>query len=211
MGHAIHSSYMKKNVNSLNFGTPLFTAEVPSTFMEDFVLQEILSKADDELRLSILMMKLNNDISTIFRQVACYKFELEIHEEFRKKGYLSKKEIGEIFSKHMKSYMGDSVELSEGCENWWVYWGHIRHFFYVYSYASGLLISKSLQKSTKNNPKFILKAKEFFSSGETKSQKEIFSKLGIDITDKLFWENGINEVEELLNETEKLAKKLKKI
>ena len=211
MGHAINSTFMQKNVNSLNFETSLFTAEVASTFMEDFVLQEILCKADDELRLSILMMKLNSDISSIFRQVACYKFEWEMHLKFRKKGYLSKKDIGLIFLKHMKSYMGESVELNDGCENWWVYWGHIRQFFYVYSYASAVLISKSLQNTTKKDLKFILKFKEFLSSGGTKSQKDIFLKLGIDISDKLFWENGLKEVEELLNETERLAKKLKKI
>jgi oligoendopeptidase F len=156
-------------------------------------------------------MKLNNDISSIFRQVACYKFEWDMHKEFREKGYLSKEEIGNIFLKHMRSYMGESVELSDGCENWWVYWGHIRHFFYVYSYASGVLISKSLQNSVKKDKKFILKVKEFLSSGETESPKELFLKLGIDIRDSKFWDNGIKEIEVLLDETEMLAKKLKKI
>ena len=69
--------------------------------------------------------------------------------EFGRRGYLSKDEIGMLFQKHMAAYMGNCVEQSQGSENWWVYWGHIRYFFYVYSYASGLLISKSLQNSVK--------------------------------------------------------------
>lgn len=210
-GHAINSELMKKKGNTLSCGMVLSTAEVASTFMEDFVLQKLLEDADDESRLAIMMAKLNDDVSTIIRQVACYKFEQELHKEFRKKGYLSKEEIGKIFQKNMKDYMGEFVEQSEGSENWWIYWHHIRTFFYVYSYASGLLISKSMQNSVKENHNFITEVKEFLSSGTTDSPKNIFMKMGIDISKKEFWSKGLNEVEELLTETEKLAKRLGKI
>jgi oligoendopeptidase F len=211
LGHGINNELIREKQNALNFGTPISTAEIASTFMEDFVLQDLLRQADDELRLAIMMKKLNDDVSTIFRQVACYKFEQELHQQFRQKGYLSKKEIGRLFQKHMSSYMGDFVEQSPGSENWWVYWDHIRSFFYVYSYASGLLISKSLQNSVKDNPKFIEKVKEFLSAGLSDSPKNIFKKLGVDITDKGFWNKGLIEVENLLQEATKLAKKLRKI
>lgn len=210
LGHGINNELIREKQNALNFGTPTSTAEVASTFMEDFVLQEILKQADDELRLSIMMMKLNDDVSTIFRQVACYKFEQELHQEFRQKGYLSKEGIGRLFQKHMATYMGDFVEQSTGSENWWVYWSHIRSFFYVYSYASGLLISKSLQNSVKDNPKFIEKVKAFLSAGLSDSPKNIFKNLGVDITDRRFWNKGLDEVENLLQETTKLAEKLGK-
>lgn len=211
LGHGINNELVRKKQNSLNFGTPTSTAEVASTFMEDFVLQELLLDAGYNLRLSLMMMKLNDDISTIFRQVACYRFEQELHREFRQKGYLPKEEIGRLFRKHMASYMGDYVEQSPGSENWWVYWSHIRSFFYVYSYAGGLLISKSLQRSVKDNHGFMKKVKDFLSAGLSDSPKNIFRKLGIDITGKGFWNRGIDEVESLLNETTVLARRLGKI
>ena len=210
MGHGINNELIKEKQNSLNFGTPLSTAEVASTFMEDFVLREIVKKADDELRLSIMMMRLNDEVSTIFRQVACYRFEQELHQEFRQKGYLSKDEIGRLFQKHMAAYMGDAVEQSPGSENWWIYWSHIRSFFYVYSYASGLLISKSLQHSVRKDPAFIGKVRDFLSAGLSDSPKNIFARLGVDISDEQFWNKGLDEVEGLLNETMGLAKKLGK-
>jgi oligoendopeptidase F len=179
--------------------------------MEDFVLEEILKEADDELRLAVMMAKLNDDVSSIFRQAACYRFEQELHAEFRARGYLSKKEIGALFQKHMAAYMGKSVEQSPGSENWWVYWSHIRYFFYVYSYAGGLLISKSLQHSVRQDPAYINKVKEFFSAGLSDSPKNIFNRLGIDITDNRFWDQGLDEIEKLLNETALLAKKMGKI
>ncbi len=211
LGHGINNELIKKKQHALDFGTPTSTAEVASTFMEDFVLDEILHAADDELRLAIMMQKLNDDVSSIFRQVACYRFEQELHKDFRAKGYLSKEEIGKLFQKHMAAYMGGAVEQSEGSENWWVYWNHIRYFFYVYSYASGLLISKSLQNSVKRDPAFIVQVKEFLSAGLSDSPKNIFSRLGIDISDKRFWDKGLDEVENLLDETERLAKRLGKI
>jgi oligoendopeptidase F len=211
LGHGINNELIRKKQHALDFGTPTSTAEVASTFMEDFVLEEILHKADEELRLAIMMQKLNDDVSSIFRQVACYRFEQDLHVRFREKGYLSKEEIGKLFQDHMQAYMGDAVEQSEGSENWWVYWNHIRYFFYVYSYASGLLISKSLQNGVKKDPAFIHKVKEFLSAGLSDSPKNIFARLGINIADRQFWNKGLDEVENLLQETTALAKKMGKI
>jgi oligoendopeptidase F len=53
--------------------------------------------------------------------------------------------------------------------------------------------------------------KEFLSAGLSDSPKAIFKKLGIDITDREFWNRGITEVETLLHETESLAEKFGKI
>ncbi len=211
LGHGINNELMKVKQNSLNFGTPMATAEVASTFMEDFVLKELMKEADDETKLALMVQKLNEDISTIMRQIGCYMFEQQLHKEFRKKGYLSKEEIGKLFQKYMSDYMGNFVEQSPGSENWWVYWPHIRDFFYNYSYASGLLISKTLQSYVKQNPEFIKKVKEFLATGRSDSPKNIFGRLGINIADEEFWDKGLDEVENLLNKTEELAEKLGRI
>jgi len=210
VGHGINNELQRKKQNELNFSVPLSTAEVASTFMEDFVLKEVVrEETSEKKKLAIAMMKLNSDISTIFRQVACYRFEQELHKTFRAKGYLSKDEIGKLFLAEMKKYMGPAVSQSPGAENWWVYWSHIRNFFYVYSYASGLLISKALQNKVKKDPAFIAEVKEFLSAGSSASPKDIFAKMGIDITDRHFWRAGLAEIDEQLTQAEKLAKKLK--
>ncbi len=211
MGHAINDECMRGHVNALNFGTPMATAEVASQFMEDFVLDELAATADDEFRLAIMMSRLNDTVSSIFRQIGCYRFEQELHNQFRKQGYLAKEEIGRIFQKNMAAYMGAAVEQSPGAENWWIYWGHIRVFFYVYSYAGGLLIAKAMQDKVRKNPKFIEQVKTFFAGGTSKSPVDLFANMGIDISTPDFWRAGLKEVERLLDETEALAKKLGKI
>ncbi len=210
-GHGINNELMREQQPPHYFGTPVVTAEVASTFAEDFVQQELMQGADDNLRLTLQVAKLGDEISTIIRQVAGYRFEQELHAEFRKQGYLSKEEIGRLFQKNMKAYMGSGVEQSAGSGNWWIYWSHFRNFFYVYSYASGLLISKSLQAKVKTDPSFMTKVKDFMRAGCSDSPENMFKKLGVDITDRKFWQAGLGEIESLLAETEKLAKKLGKI
>ena len=210
LGHGINNELMKEKQKAINFDIPKSTAEVASTFMEDFVFQELLKKVNEEEKLIILFQKIEDDIQTIVRQIAIYNFEKELHETYRRENYLSKNKIGQMFKKNMEDYLGEFVDCSEA-GNWWIYWEHIRYYFYVYSYASGLLISKAMQKKVKENPKFIEKVKEFLSAGTSDYPKNIFMKMGIDISDSKFWENGLSEVEELLNETENLARKLGKI
>lgn len=211
MGHAINDVFMKENLNALDIGSPKSVAEVASTFMEDFVLQELIKECSEEEKLVLLMQKIQDDVQTIMRQTACYNFEKELHEKFREKGYLSKKDVGKIFLENMKNYLGEIFEEGKSMEDGWIYWPHIREYFYVYSYASGLLISKAMQKMVREDKSSIDKIKEFLSAGTSESPKDIFMKMGIDITKKEFWENGLDEIEGLLNETEELARKLGKI
>ncbi|MBI2356948.1 hypothetical protein HYV12_02785 [Candidatus Dojkabacteria bacterium] len=211
LGHGVNHIMMKENNTELNYTSSKSTAEVASTFFEDFTLEEITEGLSEEDRFTILLKKLDGDIGSIFRQIAMYQFEQELHMQSKEKGYLSEKEIGEIFLKHMKEYMGGGVSYEKGSENWWVYVNHFRLFFYVYSYASGLLISKSLQSMIKKDGKKIEVFKKFLREGGKQSPKNIFHDMGIDITSSKFWEEGITQIENLLSKVEQLAVKLGKI
>ncbi|HUC86747.1 MAG TPA: M3 family oligoendopeptidase, partial [Candidatus Saccharimonadales bacterium] len=210
-GHAINHELTKQQ-NALNYGISLATAEVASTFMEGFVIERLLAEADDELRLALMLDQVNGHVSSIMRQIAMYRFEQELHAQFREKGFLPREQIGALFAKHMAAYMGPAVTHEAGSENWWLYVGHFRVMFYVYSYASGELISKALQARVKQEPAFIKQVRDrFLAVGSARSVKDTFASMDIDITDKGFWENGLAEIDQLLTETEALAKKLGKI
>ncbi len=210
-GHAINDELMRAKQPEHYFQTSLATAEVASTFFEDFVLEDIKNHLPDDLRLTLIMEKLNNDISTIFRQVACFRFEQELHQAHIKLGYLSKQQISDLFVKHMQLYMGKHVKHPQAARYFWIHWHHIRTPFYVYSYASGLLISKSLQAMVRKDKNTINLVKEFLSAGSSQSPKEIFANLGLDIAQPTFWQQGLKEVEDLLAEATNLAKSLGKI
>ncbi|MFA7201825.1 MAG: M3 family oligoendopeptidase [Candidatus Paceibacterota bacterium] len=210
LGHGINNEYMRKQ-NGLNYNTTLATAEVASTFMEDFVFERLIQNVSEKTMLELIMKKLDNDIATIFRQVACVQFEQELHDTYNKTGYVSKEVIGKLFSKHMSAYMGAAIEQSPGSQNWWVHWSHIRRFFYNYSYAHGLLISKALQARVRNDHTYITQIEQFLSAGTSQSPHKIFSSMGIDTSNPEFWKSGVHEVTRLLNKATALAKKLGKI
>jgi oligoendopeptidase F len=210
IGHAIHGTLTKQE-SSINYDTPMFVAEIASNFCEEYVFDLISEELSDKERLVLNMEKIGSAVSSIMRQVAAYNFERNIHDEFREEGYLSKDQIGKIFTKHMKSYMGPAVVQDDGAENWWVYWGHFRNPFYVYTYASGLLLANAMRAKVSENPEYISSVKKFFSTGTSMSPQELFDSIGIDITDGNFWQTGIDEISDLLKETKKLAKKLGKI
>lgn len=211
MGHAINAVLSKQKQNSLHVDYSVAVAEVASTFMEDFVLQELVKEANDQVKLELLMKKLSDCIVTIIRQIAGYNFETELHKEFATKGYLSKEDIGSLYKKNMDPSLGPAVDTPKDTAIFWAVWPHIRDFFYIYSYSSGLLISMSLQNLVKKDPTKIKLVKEFLAAGGSKSTKDIFLDLGIDISKKEFWHQGLKEIENILEETKALAKKLGKI
>lgn len=211
MGHAIHAEYTFRQQNSLNVGHSMATAEVASTFMEDFVFDELMGRASEEDQLALRVNRINDDISTIFRQIAFYRFEQELHTQYRQNGYLSSEEIGKLFQVQMQAYMGPSVEQSKGSQNWWLHVPHFRSFFYVYSYASGLLVSKALQERVRKHPETIADFKRLLGYGLSLSPADQFAAIGIDITDKAFWASGLDKIAADLDATEKLARKLGKI
>ncbi len=211
MGHAINNELIKPIQKTLNSDVSLCLAETASTFFEDFILDEISETLTDDEKLAMMVFRLDTAINTVFRQIACYKFELDLHKNLREKGFLSKEELGQIFLKNMSEYCGPAVEMAEGTANWWLHWSHIRSFFYVYSYAFGHLVSKYMQNLVRQDKNNIEKIKEFLAAGSSKSPKEILADIDIDINSREFWQNGIDQIQQMLVDTESYAKKLGKI
>jgi len=208
VGHGINNELMRQKCHALDFSSPTSTAEVASTLMEDFVLEELGTKASPREQLTLLMEKLNDDISSIFRQTAAYRFEQALHQEFRQIGFLPATRIGELFHTHMSAYLGPSVEMGTGTENWWIHWSHFRRFFYVYSYASGLLISKNLQRKIRADKKFIPDVKTFLAAGSSASPQQLFLNLGLDISQADFWTDALKQIRQDLDKAQTLASQL---
>ena len=174
-------------------------------------MEELLTEADDETKLSIMLSTLSSEAATIFRQTAAMRFEQELYCEIDAKGYLSHEQIGRLFVKHMESYMGDAVEQSEGAGNWWIYWSHLRTLFYNYSYSFAFLVAKALQVQVDSDPAFITEYKRLLRAGLRYDPQELLKSMGLDITTEALWNKGIDAFEGSLNEAEALAKKLGKI
>lgn len=205
MGHAIHTE-MSHSQSGIYADYTMSVAETASTLFENFVFEEVFEKLSKKERIVALHNKINDAVATIFRQIACFNFEKELHETIRREGYCSKEKIAIIMNKHMKSYMGPIVDLKEEDGYFFANWSHIRRFFYVYSYAYGHLISSALYSEYKKDKSFKNKIEMFLKAGGSKSPEDIFADIGIDIRNPKFFENGIKLIEEDIKRLEKLVK-----
>ncbi len=206
MGHAIHSKYSKKQ-RPIYEDYTIATAEVASTFFENLVFEEAINDLSEKEKMILLHDKINDDISTIFRQIACFNFENELHLTIRKEGFLPKERIAELMNKHMQSYLGPDFNLNEEDGYFFVNWSHIRNFFYVYSYAFGQLVSDALYENYKKDNSKIKDVIEFLSAGGSDSPENIFKKIGIN-PNKKFFELGLKKIENNIKELERLWEKI---
>lgn len=206
LGHAFHTELsQKQGPIYVNYSTSL--AETASTLFESIALEAVYEKLSDKEKIIVLHDKINDDIATIFRQIACFNFEKDMHEAIRSKGYLSKNEIAALHNKNMKAYLGPVFGLDPDDGYMFVQWSHIRKFFYVYTYAYGQLVSKALLNRYKADKSFWQKIEQFLSAGGSKSPEKILLDIGIDVSKPDFFRNGLREIERDIDELEKLTKK----
>jgi oligoendopeptidase F len=209
MGHAIHTEF-SNNMPPLYQNYTMSVAETASTFFENLAFEEIYSRLTETEKIYALYERVNESIQTIFRQIAGFNFELDLHDHIRSKGKISALEIGAAHNKNMSAYLGSAVKMKEIDGYFFEPWSHI-NFFYVYSYAYGCLISKALYAECKKDPLYFKKVDQFMMSGRKMTPEDIFKSIGIDVTKPSFFENGLKTIENDINELEKLMKKNKMI
>lgn len=205
MGHAIHTEFSKIQT-PLYQGYTISAAEVASTFFENIAFEELFPTLSEKEKIIALHDRINDSIATIFRQIACFNYELDLHTSIREKGALSKEEIAALHNKHMKAYLGPLFTMKEPDGYFFVQWPHLRYFFYVYSYAYGELISTALYKRYKENPEYIQQIEQFLSAGGSKSPEDIFKDIGIDTSKPEFFVEGLKAIEEDIQQLERLIK-----
>jgi oligoendopeptidase F len=105
MGHAIHAERSKVQ-RPMYEGHTISTAEVASTFFEQAAFDSLLQKLSPKERVVAMEEKLEGDIATIFRQIAFFNFEVDLHKGIRQKGMLTKEEIAALLNAHTGRYMG---------------------------------------------------------------------------------------------------------
>ncbi|MEI6316551.1 MAG: M3 family oligoendopeptidase [bacterium] len=204
MGHSFHSKLSFENQPALYREYTISAAEVASTLFENFVFDEVFPLLSPQEQIVALHDKINGSIQTIFRQIACFNFELELHNLIRKDGSMSKENIAKLMNKHMQSYLGPVFNLTDDDGYFFVYWSHLRLFFYVYSYAFGELVSNAMYEMYRKDSNFKESIKKFLSAGGSDSPENIFASIGIDVRNPEFFKTGLQKIERDIERLEKL-------
>lgn len=211
LGHGVHQ-YLARKQGELQSGTPLTTAETASVFGEMLVFDKLMKRIEDpKEKLALLISKMDDTIATVFRQVSMNRFEDAIHTGRREQGELTTGQFSEKWLQTQKDLYGDAVTLTDEYRLWWCYIPHFLHTpGYVYAYAFGELLVLALYQSYQDQDDgFADRYMEVLEAGGSDWPHNLVSKLGMDIKDPAFWENGLQIFEQMMDQAEELSYKLK--
>ncbi len=204
LGHALHQ-YLSNEVGYISSDTPLTTAETASVFAEMLVYDSLKKDLNPKERLALVAGKLEDVFATLFRQINFTTFERKVHLHV---GELKLEDFNSYWLEENKKMFGDSIEFSEDYKLWWSYIPHFIHSpFYCYAYSYGQLLVLALYGLYKSGKmdNFVEIYTKFLSLGGSQSPKELVGMFGLDIEDSEFWQIGLNEVKNMLNEFKELA------
>ncbi len=210
LGHGVHQ-YLARKVGQLSADTPLVMAETASIFGEMLVYDYLMrdNSLTNHEKLALAVQKIEDGINTVIRQIAFYQFEQKIHFE-RRNGELSPEMIGKIWREVSVQSLGSSVHFDSDFDKFWCYISHFFHSpFYVYAYAFGELLTRALYQQYRDKPQgFIAKYTELLSLGGSQSPQKLLENFGCDLTKKQFWFQGLNQIEQMINQAEAKFKEL---
>jgi oligoendopeptidase F len=208
LGHGIHA-YLARPQGVFHQSTPLTLADTASVYGETVTFGRVLAGVTDpQERLALLAGNLEDQIATVFRQIAMNRFEDAIHNARRNEGELSVDDLGQHWYDTQHALLGDAVEITEGYRSWWSY---IPHFIgspgYVYAYGYGQLLALSVYAQYEaRGADFVPQYLDMLRAGGSMSPEELGKLVDVDLADPSFWDNGLDIIQRRLDETVAAAK-----
>ena len=207
LGHGVHQ-YLAGGQTIFHHGTPLTTAEMASVFGEMLVFQRLMREEDDpQNQLVMLVSKIDDTLATVFRQVAMNRFEERIHTARREEGELQPEQFDAHWMETQEAMFEGSVTLGEHYRHWWSYIPHFLHTpGYVYAYAFGELLVLALYARYQDaGDAFADQYLDLLRAGGSDWPHELVGQVGVDLTDSEFWDRGLTQIEDLIEDAEALA------
>ncbi|MCC7206080.1 MAG: M3 family oligoendopeptidase [Anaerolineae bacterium] len=207
LGHGIHM-YLSRPKGALEAYTPLTTAEMASVFGEMLVFDDMMAREPDPaVRMSMLAGKIEDAFATVFRQISMNRFEHAIHATRRTQGELTTEQLNAHWMETQRQMFQDSVTLRDDYGIWWSY---VSHFLavpgYVYAYAFGeLLVLALFNQYKREGAAFAPRYLDVLAQGGSDKPENILARVGVDLTDPNFWQEGLRAVEDMVNRLEALA------
>jgi oligoendopeptidase F len=116
-------------------------------------------------------------------------------------------ELKNCMYRHLRSYLGDSVTVTEQDGASYVYIPHLRYGFYVYSYTFGHLMSSMMAKQYAADNSYRQHIDTFLTAGSSDTVVNIFKKIGLNTTNPETFTKALEAHEQEINAFQKLVKR----
>jgi oligoendopeptidase F len=204
LGHAVHSM-LAEHHSILTQHSSLPLAETASVFGEMLMTDRLLREERDPLiRREILAAAVDDVYATVLRQASFVLFEREAHDAIR--SGIAVEELCDRYMANLRAQFGDSIDVAPEFRYEWLSIPHIYQTpFYCYAYSFGQLLVLALYRRYQEEgesfkPGYI----KLLSYGGSERPETILREMGIDITDRAFWQGGFNLVREQIEELESI-------
>lgn len=206
LGHGLHDRLASRQ-HIFDYHPPLTLAETASVFGEALTFDRIMAEEKDpKVRLAMLCNQCEDAFATVFRQVAFNRYEDASHIARRSEGELSVEQLGDIFQDKVQAMFGDALILTDDHKVWWSYVHHFLHTpGYVYAYSFGNLLALSVYRRFREGVLTVDDYLDFLSAGGSTRPDELVNRIGMDITDPGFWDAGLQILDGMVTEVERLS------
>lgn len=203
-GHSMHSYYSVANNPFANYNYTIFEAEVASTFNEALLHNYLLANEKDEARkISLISSRIDDILSTLFRQTMFAEYELNIHRAIEEGTPPSLDFFRNSYQELLDAYFGGEVVFEEFSNLEGLRIPHFYRAFYVYKYSTGISASLALSKQVLENP---TKHKDdylgFLKNGGRYFPIDNLKLAGVDMKQSAVVKSAISVFENLLNQLE---------
>ena len=208
----MHSYLSRKNQPYPTANYTIFVAEVASTFNEvllfDYMIKTI---KDDDVKLSLLMEKLDGYKLTLFRQTQFAELELKMHEAVQAGKPLTGEVLSEMYMDIVKRYYGHdegTCFVDDYINMEWAYIPHFYYNFYVYQYSTSFTASNSLAEKVLNKEEGALENYlAFLSAGGSDDPIPLLKKAGVDMTSSEAFDKTMDAMNRVMDEIEIILSK----
>ncbi|TET08585.1 MAG: hypothetical protein E3J86_10465 [Candidatus Thorarchaeota archaeon] len=207
LGHALHAYLGTRAQKPTNYEIGSCIAETGSNFGELLLTEKLLGQINSkEEKKAILASVLDSFTGGAFQVSTRVWFETMLYEAIQKGKFLDGNTISDLWVKARTNMYGDAVEWLPVMRWWWTfklhfYMANYRYYNYPYVYA-GLFVFAMYKLYKEQGEAFVPKFKTLLSAGSSKSPRELAAEIGFDITTEEFWQKGIEQFKEFVNQFE---------
>jgi oligoendopeptidase F len=210
LGHGVHAYLYTRAQNPSNCQISLCVAECGSLFGELLLTERLLGEASTPAAKRAILVKMLNSFSqTVYQEGFRYLFEIELARAVEEGRYLDGDAVSGLWMDAQKRLYGDSVEFLPETRWDWARFPH--HYFsgirfYEYPYVFAQLFVYALYRLYKEQGgAFGRKFDALLAAGSSRSAAQLASDMGFDITEDAFWQKGMDQVKEFLDQLERLG------
>lgn len=198
LGHSVHSYLAHHNQEYVNSDYRIFVAEVASITNEMLLMNYLIKNSTNpEEKKYFLYKKLDEFISTCYRQPFYAAFEDKLHKMVERNEGLSSKVITDLYEKMNDEYYGNVVVQNEYSKYSCYAVPHFYYNYYVYKYTIGMCVATVIANRIQNGDKKQLEDYfNFLKLGCTKSPVDSLVVAGVNPLEEKLYEEAFNNFNE---------------